>query len=412
MKKNIFILLALLTCNAYSQWEKMNSFPTAWVNDIYISGSVIYAATQNNGVYKSTDAAASWQQISNGLSNGQSIQCKQVILSGGNLYTATVDGIYKSTNLGGDWVKKSSGITIGPGAIYEFCESIYELNGVLFTGAYNGIYRSTNGADSWVITNISGMHVFAKNFTMHNGILFAARETNNTPVAYTSADNGVTWSALTTLTLPTITFFSEPGKLFAGTIDGAWLSTNNGASWVHRILGLTADPYNSSFVRVNGILVSSLKFGGSGMYKTSNDGVLWENFGQGLPFLSSIHKLIILNSKILTGTSAGIYQRNISDVTGITVISAEVPEVFSLKQNYPNPFNPETKIVYSVPKLSNVKLAVFDAAGRELASLVNQWQNPGTYEVSFDASELSSGLYFYKITADEFTDTKRMILVK
>jgi hypothetical protein len=413
MKKQIFILAALVFTSAiYSDWQRINSFGQILVYDIYIPGSTIYVATGSNGIYKSTDATASWQPISNGLNNGQAIQCRQVILFAGNLYTATVDGIYKSTNLGGDWVKKSNGIVVGPGAIYEFCESIYELNGTLFTGAYSGIYRSTNGGESWIATNITGMHVFAKNFTMHNGTVFAARETNNIPVGYTSTDNGLTWGALTSLTFPTITFLSEPGKLFAGTIDGAWLSTNNGASWMHRIQGLTPDPYNSAFVRVNGILVSSLKFGGSGMFKTSNDGVLWENFGQGLSFLSTINDLIIFNNKILTATSAGIFERNTAEVTGVTQISNEVPMDYSLNQNYPNPFNPVTQIVYSIPKSSNVKVMIYDAIGGEVSVPVNQNQQAGTYQISFDASALSSGIYYYRIYAGEFTQTRKMILVK
>lgn len=97
---------------------------------------------------------------------------------------------------------------------------------------------------------------------------------------------------------------------------------------------------------------------------------------------------------------------------GINPISSEIPEHFSLSQNYPNPFNPNTKIKIQISKLSKVKLIVYDALGRQIETLVNEQLNPGTYEVDFDGSKYSSGIYFYKLVTDGFSDTKKMVLVK
>jgi len=90
----------------------------------------------------------------------------------------------------------------------------------------------------------------------------------------------------------------------------------------------------------------------------------------------------------------------------------KTPNVYKLEQNYPNPFNPVTQISYSIPKTGNVKLVVFDVLGREVATLVNEVKTPGKYSVSFDASNLSSGVYMYRIEAGDFTNTKKMMLVK
>jgi len=90
----------------------------------------------------------------------------------------------------------------------------------------------------------------------------------------------------------------------------------------------------------------------------------------------------------------------------------EQPKDFSLKQNYPNPFNPITNIQFQVQSSRFVKLIVFDFLGREVKTLVNEYKQPGKYVVSFDASGLSSGVYFYKLTAGEFSDVKRMVLIK
>ena len=85
---------------------------------------------------------------------------------------------------------------------------------------------------------------------------------------------------------------------------------------------------------------------------------------------------------------------------------------FSLAQNYPNPFNPTTKIEYSIPHSSLVTLTVYDILGREVATLVNEEKPAGNYEVEFDGSGLSSGIYFYKIRAGDYKSVKKMILMK
>lgn len=102
---------------------------------------------------------------------------------------------------------------------------------------------------------------------------------------------------------------------------------------------------------------------------------------------------------------------------GINHIGIEVPGNFVLTQNYPNPFNPETKIKFTIPGFSTlnsnvVTLRVFDMLGREVSVLVNDRLSPGIYEVTFDGSKLSSGMYFYKLQMDKYTDSKRMVLIK
>ncbi|MCE1163985.1 MAG: S8 family peptidase [Bacteroidetes bacterium] len=97
---------------------------------------------------------------------------------------------------------------------------------------------------------------------------------------------------------------------------------------------------------------------------------------------------------------------------GIRQIESEIPTVFSLSQNYPNPFNPVTSIVFGLPKDENVSLKVYDLLGREVRTVVNEFKKAGTYQVGFDASSLSSGVYFYRIQAGMYSDIKRMVVVK
>ncbi len=97
---------------------------------------------------------------------------------------------------------------------------------------------------------------------------------------------------------------------------------------------------------------------------------------------------------------------------GIIKLSNEVPETFTIGQNYPNPFNPRTAISFQLPVNSFVTLKVYDILGREVSVLVNEQLKPGTYEVEWDATDFSSGDYFYRITAGSFTQTNKMILMK
>jgi len=99
-------------------------------------------------------------------------------------------------------------------------------------------------------------------------------------------------------------------------------------------------------------------------------------------------------------------------VTGVAEIPGEVPGVYSLAQNYPNPFNPTTNISYAIPAESFVTLKVFDILGQEVATLVNEFQNPGTYMVDFNAADFANGAYFYRLQAGNFTDVKKMVLMK
>jgi photosystem II stability/assembly factor-like uncharacterized protein len=89
-----------------------------------------------------------------------------------------------------------------------------------------------------------------------------------------------------------------------------------------------------------------------------------------------------------------------------------IPDTYSLEQNYPNPFNPSTKIKFSMPSASDVTLVVYDMLGREISVLINEQKSPGLYEVLFDGTNLSSGIYMYKLKAGDFTSVKKMILLK
>ncbi len=98
-------------------------------------------------------------------------------------------------------------------------------------------------------------------------------------------------------------------------------------------------------------------------------------------------------------------------ITGIEDTDTSLPKGFSLLQNYPNPFNPSTVISWQLAASSFVSLKIYDVLGNEIATLVNEEKPPGNYKFTFDASGLSSGIYFYKLQTENFVQTKMMILL-
>jgi hypothetical protein len=89
-----------------------------------------------------------------------------------------------------------------------------------------------------------------------------------------------------------------------------------------------------------------------------------------------------------------------------------IPEQYKLHQNYPNPFNPVTKIGFDIPKTGFVNIVVYNLLGKEVGTIVNQQLNAGSYSVDFNGEKLSSGTYFYRLQSGDFTDTKRMLMIK
>ena len=120
-------------------------------------------------------------------------------------------------------------------------------------------------------------------------------------------------------------------------------------------------------------------------------------------------------------TTSGLYAYRLKQIDNdgtfkysetIEVLVSQIPNDFSLNQNYPNPFNPSTTISYDIPKTSFVKISVYDILGKEIKVLVNEAKNPGYYETVFDARELAGGIYCFSIRAGDFTQNKKMLLLK
>jgi hypothetical protein len=131
-------------------------------------------------------------------------------------------------------------------------------------------------------------------------------------------------------------------------------------------------------------------------------------------FYTVVNAITAGSTKLYAGTQGlGVWQRPLADiVVAVPPSTPETPEAFVLEQNYPNPFNPATAICFQLPVASGVRLVVYDLLGREVSILANERKPPGVHSVQFDATGLASGVYVYRLTAGDFVQARRMILVR
>jgi hypothetical protein len=215
---------------------------------------------------------------------------------------------------------------------------------------------------------------------------------------------------------------NEITDLFLDKNNALWISTRNGLAQFNENIWNVYNTSNSGLpnnwitcciVDYQNVCLIGTFSGGFVEY----DGENWEVYTKNnSPLLSNYIRDLEedANGNIWIGlddAGISIYNRN-----GITsVFSEETKSLaisYTLLQNYPNPFNPSTSIQYAISSTQFVTLKVYDLLGREVATLINEENNPGNYAVEFNASQLSSGIYFYKLQAGDFVETKKMILIK
>ncbi len=192
--------------------------------------------------------------------------------------------------------------------------------------------------------------------------------------------------------------------------NDVYISNDMGNSWTVDTAGLSKKYIRNIYSIGNTVYAGS---NGDGVYMQSGAGTTWSNwsaFKDGLPALADVRDLNLDGNLMFAGLFGGSIWKTL--ITDIKKISTEVPGNYSLSQNYPNPFNPSTNINFKIKETKFVKLSVYNILGEEVASLVNQKLSPGNYNVTFDGSSLSSGIYFYRLITGNFSDVKKMTLIK
>ena len=436
MKKIIFFILFLSSFSIHTQWVIQPSGITNSLRSVvfYYSGyynngyfpNLGFAVGLGGKILRSTNGGLLWTPVSSGttqdlysVSFGQVFDSLNVIACGAN------GTILRSTNAGISWVQSVSGTTSSlrsisyNGAIVGRVYFAAGDNGVIMNSA-NGIgwerdtsgstaqlnstvyfYNSTSGFRTYACGN-SGTMLKSVDYVSDFNYTFAV-DTN-----FHSTDNllGMTYTYNPLIYYNGVIFVStEGGKIFKTrinqyTIVTPWTQFNSGVTVPLRSMAA----YRSKVWAVgdNGNIRVSADTGNTW---TGQTGFTTSNL-YGIFMLDSIHGWIVGDNGAISNTLNG------GGPIGIQKISSEVPSGFSLSQNYPNPFNPTTNIHFAIPKSSFVKLVVYDMQGREIETIVNENLKAGIYNAGWDASGFASGVYFYKLISADYSQTKKMIVLK
>ncbi len=329
---------------------------------------------------------------------------------------------------------KGKGYVINPVQANE----IYAVTGAQSNGSLLRI-SSTGGAATLIgptgFTQLNGLSIRPS-----NNKLYAVLSASPSTLLYrVNASEGDAYPT-TPIPLPNIRgiAFDINDELYCSSIDGRLFRYNLtsgdtsfiGNTGIASLFGLSVNPLNRSLwgissvggvYRIDKNSAASQLVGNTGNVPNSDiafskTGVLYGISG----LAATINKLLQLDTTtgngIPIGTNTGFAGINgiaISpEVVGISQLTGTVPDSYSLKQNYPNPFNPSTRIEYDLKIAGPVSLEVYDATGRIVKQLVNQYQSPGSYRYEFDGNGLASGVYFYTLRSGNYSAVKRMALIK
>jgi hypothetical protein len=149
----------------------------------------------------------------------------------------------------------------------------------------------------------------------------------------------------------------------------------------------------------------------NGVFASGDNGATWRPISEGLSD-QSVASHAVEGSYLFALTSSGVWKRPLTEIVSITSGQGDLPQRFVLEQNYPNPFNPSTTIQYAFPRRSHVMLSVYNTLGQLVTTLVNSEEQSGYHEVKFDASNLASGVYFYRLQAGSFVKTMKCLLIR
>ncbi|HLG33033.1 MAG TPA: T9SS type A sorting domain-containing protein, partial [Ignavibacteriaceae bacterium] len=382
-----------------NNWQHIFGGDGFYVIVDFTNPDIIYAESQFGNLGKSTDGGNNFDGATNGIDGGEPTNWDTPVIMDPNnnnvLYYGT-NFLYRTTNATVNWTKISSQLTDWvPGRRLGTLTTM----AVASTNS-NVIYVGTDDAHVWVSTD---------NGSTWNEISDGLPERWVTRVAVDPTDENIVY----------VTF---SGLKWRDPQPHIFRSTDKGSSWTDISSNLPDTPIDAFAVDYN--FPAVLYLGSDvGMYVSFNSGQSWEVLGEGLPILPigdiEIHPTDYF---LVAGTyGRSMYKIDLSQVTGINPDETPVSlSEFELYQNYPNPFNPTTKINFTVPAVianevkqsQNIVLKVYDALGKEVATLVNEGKSAGNYEVEFNADGLSTGIYFYKLQAGSFVETKKMILLR
>jgi photosystem II stability/assembly factor-like uncharacterized protein len=410
-----FFLILLISPDSFAQgWFVNHTFSpaqTVYAIKFYDANtgycvSVIYGGPTTN-IYKTTNAGGSWTPQSSGYT-GTRFMCIWILHPDTVYMSGNFGLIIRTTNGGNNWVTIPTGVTD-------------QLWGICFVNSFTGyvcgstgrIMKTTNAGNNWFNLNSGVQNAFSSIYFINENTGYISGGS----IIMKTTNSGSSWMPLNAPyisleNIREIKFTDDNTGYGVSDLGRIFYTSNAGANWSLLNSGITEALYSINFTSHDTAFICG--YTGT-IIRTTDAGVSWS------PQVSGINEILTKiwftspmvgyittwYSKILKTTNGGI--------TFVQKLSNKVPDGYSLKQNYPNPFNPSTTIKFDVPvsaEMQNIKLTVYDITGKEAAVLLNKPLSPGSYEVLWNSSGYASGVYFYKLTAGSFTETRKMVLSK
>jgi photosystem II stability/assembly factor-like uncharacterized protein len=414
----IYILLAI-TSSSFSQtgWYIIPGITAETLTTVHSTGNIYWVVGTNGTILTTTDAGINWTEIQSGAT---------VNLSG--IHKPTSSQIWVAGDSGTVLVTTNAGATWGqrnPGSTANFRSIFSRGSGVAYViGDSGSCYYTANIGVNWGYRGVPTNEDLNAGIGPTSGTSLIALVGGNNGAIFKTTNAGLNWDIIPSGTLNHIYGFGfgPAGYVFAVGANGTMLrSTNAGDSWTIVSVPTSEDLHSFSSSGQNANWLVACGSNGA-ILKSTDAGNNW--FLQSTPTTetllsivapsNSVHFAVGKNGIILKTTDGGGDPVSVND-------EINAPEEFELFQNYPNPFNPVTTIQYSVPQRTRVILKIYDILGNEVATLVNDELSAGEYEVEFNASSgssfqlvrnLSSGIYYYTLITGNYSQTKKMILLK
>jgi photosystem II stability/assembly factor-like uncharacterized protein len=381
-------------------WQLSNSGLNAIVVESFAENKEqLFASSLNYGIFISEDKGKSWSKFENSI-NEKWIY--GIFGKDGVLLVGTDSGLYLSENSGEEWEKVNE---LRANSFVSVGEKIYAagLDGLIISEDNGYSWRNTQ----YWIQNIHQIAAIGETIILgsyNNGIYVYVCDDDEAFIR----NEGLEGNGKAIVRLIAI-----DSTLYSITYSGTYVSTNLGLSWERTNLEEFGGEINAI------VNLGANHFVGStnGIYKSTDDGVNWELLDDSKE-IGKINSMYADTENFYVASVGKIWQKPLIDLlTEINDSKKELPLIFELSQNYPNPFNPSTTISYSIPENKNresaiVSLVVYDILGSKVATLVNEQENAGNYKVRFKASNLTSGIYFYRLQSGDFSETKKLVLLR
>ncbi len=415
--KKIFLIgmmLCVTSVNLYSQWiTKDTGLNRRFMCTALVDSATCYLGGDNEVLLKTTDRGNSW--ISSSILSLNNITFHSLffldkmhgwgVTYAYDQYSNRTGKIVCTTNGGKIWAEQ----IVLNGYVLHSIYFVDTLRGWA-VGSNGFVLNTTDGGKNWYGQTLSASWLYSVYFINNQtGWIVGNIEGS----IFKTTDGGVNWLPINTQDSTwyfSVNFINQDTGWAAG-INGTIIKTVDGGQlWQQENTNTNAELRKIYFQNPDTGWVVGL---GGVLLNTKNGGDTWQKIQTGTNL--NLYSVSVADNFIWVAGDSGLVMRGRTDLLNVTSISSNHSNIISqyeIGQNYPNPFNPSTIINYEIPKSSLVTLKVYDVLGREVATLVNEEKQAGRYNVTFNASKYSSGVYFYRITAGDFSQIKKMVLLK